>query len=160
MLENNKGADSMLIKDIMTTDVITVSEDDTVEKCANLLSVHNLSGLPVVDAEGFVKGIVTEGDLIRRSSRIKTPAFLEILGGIIYLDNPNKYLEDVKKSMGHFAKNVMSEDVTVIGPDVEVEDAATLLVREKIKRLPVVDEEGHLIGIVARKDIMNFLFRS
>jgi|SRR5699024_6336393 len=150
----------MLIKDIMTTDVITVTEDDTVEKCANLLSTHGLSGLPVVDAKGYVKGIVTEGDLIRRSSRIQQPAFLEILGGIIYLDDPNKYLEDVKKSMGHFAKNIMTEDITTIHPDEEIEDAATLLVRKKIKRLPVLNEENKLIGIVSRKDIMNHLFHN
>lgn len=148
----------MVIKDIMTKEVITVSENDTVEKCAKLLTTHDLSGLPVLDAEGKVKGIVTEGDLIRRSSRIKAPAFLEILGGIIYLDNPNKYLDEVKKSMGHFAKNIMTEDITTIHPDEKIEEAATLLVHQKVKRLPVLDDEGKLVGIVSRKDIMNHLF--
>lgn len=150
----------MHIKDIMTTDVITVTEDDTVEKCANLLSTHDLSGLPVVDEAGNVKGIVTEGDLIRRSARIEAPAFLEILGGIIYLDDPNKYLDNVKKSMGHFAKNIMSKDITTIHPNENIEDAATLLVKSKVKRLPVLDEAGKLIGIVSRKDIMNHLFHN
>lgn len=148
----------MVIKDIMTKEVITVSENDTVEKCAKLLTTHDLSGLPVLDAEGKVKGIVTEGDLIRRSSRIKAPAFLEILGGIIYLDNPNKYLDEVKKSMGHFAKTIMTEDITTIHPDEKIEEAATLLVHQKVKRLPVLDDEGKLVGIVSRKDIMNHLF--
>lgn len=150
----------MYIKDIMTTDVITVSENDTVEKCANLLITHDISGLPVLDDEGNVKGIITEGDLIHRASRIKGPAFLEILGGIIYLENPNTFLDQVKKSMGNFARNVMSENVITVGPDDEVEAAATLLVRKKIKRLPVLNDEGKLIGIVSRKDIMNYLFHS
>lgn len=148
----------MLIKDIMTSNVMTVREDDTVEKCANLLSTHHLSGLPVVDENNYVTGIITEGDLIRRASRIKGPAFLELLGGIIYLEDPNKFLDDVKRSMSHTVKNVMSDDVTTVRPDVEVEAAATLLVRKKIKRLPVVDEQEKLIGIVSRKDIMNYLF--
>ncbi len=150
----------MHIKDIMTTEVITVSEDDTVEKCANLLSKHDFSGLPVVDEGGYIKGIITEGDLIKHNSTVEVPAFFEILGGIIYLDSPNKFFENVKKSMGHFAKMVMTKDVISVRPDQEIEDAATLLVREEVKRLPVLDAEGKLVGIVSRKDIMNHLFHN
>ena len=146
------------INHIMTKDVITVHENDTIEKCANLLTTHNLSGLPVVDEEGHVKGIITEGDLIRRSTKVQTPAYLELLGGIIYLDNPNKFLEEVKKSMGLFAHEVMTEDVITVHPETEIEQAASILVRKKIKRLPVLDENDKLIGIVARKDIMTHLF--
>ena len=149
----------MYIKDIMTKDVITVREDDTVEKCANLLITHDLSGLPVLDANGKVKGMVTEGDLIRRASRIQGPAALEVLGGIIYLDSPKKFFDDIKNSMGNLAENVMTKNVITISPDNEIEDAATLLVQKKIKRLPVLDEEGNLIGIVSRKDIMEYLFQ-
>lgn len=148
----------MYIKDIMTKEVITVTEDDTVEKCANLLATHKLSGLPVLDDKGKVKGMVTEGDLIRRASRIEGPAFLELLGGIIYLESPKKFMDDLRKTMGYMAKHIMTEDVITISPNEKIEDAATLLVRKKIKRLPVIDEEGRLIGIVSRKDIMNFLF--
>lgn len=61
----------MYVKDIMTKEVITVMEEDTVERCANLLITHGLSGLPVVDDKGKIKGMVTEGDLIRRASRVK-----------------------------------------------------------------------------------------
>lgn len=148
----------MYIKDIMTKEVISVKEDDTVEKCANLLMTHHLSGLPVLDDKGKIKGMVTEGDLIRRASRIKGPAALEILGGIFYLDSPKKLMEDLKRSMGHMAKDIMTEDVITITPDKEIEDAATLLVRKRIKRLPVIDKEGNLVGIISRKDIMNYLF--
>lgn len=148
----------MYIKDIMTREVITVSEDDTVEKCANLLITHSLSGLPVIDENGKIKGIVTEGDLIRRASRIKGPAALEVLGGIFYLESPTKFVDDLKKSMGNLAKDIMSKEVITVSPEKTIEDAATLLVQRKIKRLPVVDKEGNLIGIVSRKDIMNYLF--
>ncbi|HIS29006.1 MAG TPA: CBS domain-containing protein [Candidatus Avamphibacillus intestinigallinarum] len=149
----------MMIKDIMTKDVITVKEDDTVEKCANLLSTNELSGLPVVDAENHVTGMITEGDLIKHNSKVQVPAFLEILGGIIYLDNPNTYLENVKKSMGHFVKTVMTEDVTSIHSDQNVDEAASLLVRNKVNRLPVLDKDDKLVGIVSRRDVMNHLFK-
>ncbi len=148
----------MYIKDIMTKEVITVTENDTVKKCANLLITHNLSGLPVIDENDKVVGMVTEGDLIRRASRIKGPAALEVLGGIFYLETPKKFMDDLVKTMGNLAKDVMSKDVITVGPDKVIEDAATLLVQNKIKRLPVEDSEGKLIGIVSRKDIMNYLF--
>lgn len=152
----------MHIKDIMTTEVITVSKGDTVEKCANLLSKYELSGLPVVDDEGYIEGIITEADLIKHNSTVEVPAFLEILGGIIYLDNPNKYLENVRKSMGHYVQTVMTqdEDVATVLEDEEVEAAASLLVSKKVNRLPVVDMTGKLVGIVSRKDIMDHLFHS
>lgn len=148
----------MYIKDIMTSEIVTVREDDTVEKCANLLITHNLSGLPVLDESGKVKGIVTEGDLIRRASRVKGPAALEVLGGIFYLESPKKFMDDLKKTMGNSAKDIMTKNLITVDPDKPIEEAATLLVQNKIKRLPVIDKEGNLIGIVSRKDIMNYLF--
>lgn len=60
--------------------------------------------------------------------------------------------------MGSIASEIMTEDVVTVDPDKQIEDAATLLVKHKIKRLPVIDKEGNLIGIVSRKDIMNYLF--
>lgn len=149
----------MLIKDIMTKDVITVTEGDTVEKCAQLLSEHHLSGLPVVD-DGYVTGIITEGDLLKHNTEVEVPAFLEILGGIIYLSDPNKYFSDVRKSMGRYVKTVMTEDLITIDLNETVEEAAKILAREKIKRLPVINEEAKLVGIIARKDVMNHLFAS
>ena len=150
----------MYIKDIMTEEVITVNVNDTVEKCAKLLSKHDLSGLPVLDDEGNVVGIVTEGDIIRRASRIEGIPVLEVLGGIFYLESPKHFMDKLKKSMGTIASMIMTEDVITVGPDKKIEDAATLLVKEKIKRLPVIDKEGNLIGIVARRDIMDYLFHN
>lgn len=150
----------MYIKDIMTQDVIMVREDDTVEKCANLLITHDLSGLPVLDLNHKIIGIVTEGDLIRRASRIKGPPALEELGGIFYLETPKQFMNELKRTMGNLVRDIMTKDVITVKADEEIETAATLLVQKKIKRLPVIDNEGNLIGIVSRKDIMNHLFHA
>ncbi len=150
----------MYIKDIMTKDVITVNENDTVEKCADLLIEHNLSGLPVIDDNGKVKGIITEGDLMRRASKIEGIPVLEVLGGLFYLESPKKFMDKLKKSMGSIASMIMTENVITISPDSHIEDAATIFIEKRIKRLPVVDKEGHLIGIIARKDIINYLFHT
>lgn len=148
----------MNVKEIMTTDVITVTTEDTVEKCAKLLLEQNFSGLPVLDLEGKLVGIVTEGDLIRRASRIKAPAALALLGGYIYLDNPQKFMEDIKRAMAQKAGDLMSEKLVTVSSEDTIEDAATLMINKKIKRLPVVDDEGKLIGIISRRDIMNYLY--
>ncbi len=148
----------MLVKDIMTKDVITVSSDDSVEKCAKLLQENDISGLPVIDEEDHVVGIVTEGDLIRRASRIKAPGYLEILGGLIYLGSPKKFVDELQRAMAVTAGQLMSIDVVSIRPDDKVEKAATVMVEKGINRLPVLDVRDKLIGIVSRRDIMGSLY--
>src|SRR5699024_4584144 len=136
----------MLIKDIMKREVITVKDGDTVEKCAGLRRKHHLRGLHEVDEQNDVIGIIKEGDHRKHNTEVEIPSFLEILGGIIYLNNPNKYFEDVKKSMGRFVKTVMTDDVITIGDNEDVETAAEMLTQKKIKRLPVLNEEGKIAG--------------
>ncbi len=148
----------MQIKDIMVTDVITVSTSDSVEQCAKLLQENNISGLPVLDEGGKVAGIVTEGDLIRRASRIKAPGYLEILGGLIYLGSPSKFVEELQRAMSLEAGQLMSKDVISVKPEESVEEAATLMVEKGISRLPVIDDEDKLVGIVSRRDIMSCLY--
>jgi CBS domain-containing protein len=150
----------MLVREVMTTDVVTVSTGDSVETCAKLLQEHNISGLPVLDEAGRVAGVVTEGDLIRRASRVKAPGYLEILGGLIYLGSPKKFVEELQRAMSLEAGQLMSKNVIFIGPEDTVEKAATLMVEKRISRLPVVDEKQKLIGIVSRRDIMGSLYDS
>lgn len=147
----------MQIKDIMSTEVITVSTSDSVEQCAKLLQENNISGLPVLDDAGKVAGIVTEGDLIRRTSRIKAPGYLEILGGLIYLGSPKKFVEKLQRAMSLEAGLLMSTDVIYVKPDDTIEQAATLMLDNSISRLPVIDDEK-LVGIVSRRDIMSSLY--
>ncbi len=149
----------MLINDIMTRKVVTVTTGDSVEECARLLQKHNISGLPVLGKDGKVAGIVTEGDLIRRASRIKAPGYLEILGGLIYLGSPQKFVDELQRAMSLEAGNLMSKKVISIKPDDTMEKAATLMIENEISRLPVLDEDGNLIGIVSRRDIMQHLYK-
>ncbi len=148
----------MKIEEIMTTDVITVSTSDSVEQCAKLLQEHNISGLPVLDESGKVAGIVTEGDLIRRASRIKAPGYLEILGGLIYLGSPKKFVDELQRAMSLEAGQLMTKNIISVKPADEIEEAATLMVEKGISRLPVLDADGKLVGIVSRRDIMSRLY--
>jgi CBS domain-containing protein len=148
----------MQVKEIMTSEVVTVSNTDSVEQCAKLLQEHDISGLPVLDEAGKVAGMITEGDLIRRASRVKAPGYLEILGGLIYLGSPKKFVDELQRAMSLEAGQLMSKNLVSIKPDDTVEKAATLMVEKKISRLPVIDENGKLLGIVSRRDIMGSLY--
>lgn len=148
----------MKVKDIMTREVVTIREDDTVQIAAKILTEMGFSGLPVIGEDNKVKGIITEGDLIRRVAKISGPSSIEILGGILPLERKRDFLDKVNKSMGYLVKDMMTKDVTTISPDVAIEEIATLMIREKIRRIPVVDEGKRLIGIVSRKDILKNLF--
>jgi len=148
----------MQVKEIMTSEVITVSTDESVEQCAKLLQEHDISGLPVLNAAGKVAGIITEGDLIRRASRIKAPGYLEILGGLIYLGSPKKFVDELQRAMSLEAGQLMSKNVISVKPEDTVEAAATLMVEKKVSRLPVLDDNGKLVGIVTRRDIMGCLY--
>lgn len=148
----------MKVKDIMTKEVVTVKEDDTVETAANILNDKGLSGLPVVDDDNLIKGIITEGDLMRRISKIDGPSYIEVLGGIFPLESKSDFFDRLKKSMGYLVKDMMTKNLITISEEAELEDVATLMVKKKVKRIPVVDDKGRLIGIISRKDIMEHLF--
>ncbi len=150
----------MLIKEIMTTEVVTVTTEDSVEKCANILLENNFSGVPVLDEQDKLVGIITEGDLIRRASRIKAPPYLEVLGGLIYLGNPQKFVAEIKKAMSLKAGELMTSKVITAHPEDSVEKAATLMIENEVRRLPVLDDTGNLAGIVSRRDIMHQLYQN
>ncbi len=148
----------MQVKDIMSAVVITVSLDDPVEQCARLMMEHDITGLPVLDPEGRVAGIITEGDLIRRAARFKVPGFLPLLGGLIYLDDPNEFVGELRRAMALHAGRLMSRDVITVLPEDTLEAAATKMLRRQVKRLPVVDDQGRLVGIISRRDLVEALY--
>lgn len=149
----------MKAKDIMTKEVITIKENDTVELAAKTLSENNLSGLPVVDVDNKIIGMITEGDLLRRVSKIDGPSYIEILGGIFPLERKKDFIDKINKSVGYLVKDIMTEEIITVSEDTPYQEVATLMVTERINRIPVVDDEKRVIGIISRKDIMEHIFQ-
>src|SRR6056297_841908 len=143
-------------KDIMTTNVITVDPDTSVKEAANLMSEHKISGLPVVKDNRLV-GIVTENDLIIKDKKLHFPEYINVIGGIIYLESYKKFKDEFKKFAAVKVKELMTEDVVTVSPDTSIEDLATIMHQENINRLPVVDNSGQLIGIVTRGNIVKHI---
>lgn len=143
----------MLVKDIMTRDVITVKEDTTVTEIGKILLENRISGVPVLDEEGELAGIVSEADLIYRDGNVHLPTFIPIMDGIIFLESRKKLEEQLKKMVGYKARDVMTRDVVTVKENTPVEEAARIMLEKKINRLPVVRNKK-VIGIVTRADVL------
>jgi len=140
---------SWTVADVMTKDVVVVGPDEDFKDCAKLLRVHNISALPVVDAGRKLIGIVSESDLLARERErdVPKPAF-----GV----RGNSDLA----AGGRTAGEVMTSPAISIRATASVPEAARLIHREAVKRLPVIDAQGLVIGIVSRADLLKTFTRS
>jgi CBS domain-containing protein len=145
--------DELTVGEIMQTDVITVGPDTTVRELASILAHKKISGVPVVDDEYEVVGMVSEADIIVQDAELHFPYYVPLLDSVIYLQSFNKFEDRLRKMFGSKVKEIMSTEVMTIAPDASVRDAATLMADREINRLPVV-AEGKLVGIVTRHDIV------
>jgi len=146
----------MKASDIMTHEVLTVRPDTSVREIARLLNRSDISGVPVVDETEAVVGIITELDLILRNARLHFPTYIRILDNIIYLQDPRRYREELRRSLGTTAEEIMTREVISATPDTDVEDIATLMVEKRINPIPIL-EEGRLVGIISRADILRLM---
>ena len=144
------------VSDIMTGTVITVRPETRVSEIARLMSQHDISGLPVIDADNRVVGIVTELDMIVRNTHFKLPNFIFIFDNMIPLELPGHYQERLEKVLGTTAHEIMSEPAVTITPDASIEELAELIVERRINPVPVV-EADRLVGIVSRSDIIRLM---
>ena len=149
----------MLVREIMTTEVVTVGRDTSVNDIAKLMGERDISGIPVVDESNHVVGIVTELDMIVRNTRLELPAFIQILDlARIPLEMPGHYRDRLRHMLGAQAADIMTEQVTAIGPEAEAQDLAELMVKRRLNPVPVVENDV-LVGIVSRADLIRMMAR-
>ena len=145
--------DTLKVREIMTTAVITVNPDTTVGELADILAKNKISGVPVVDGEGRVLGMVSEADIIVQDADLHFPYYIQFLEMVIYLQSVHKFEERVRKQIASKVSEIMTEEVVSVPPDESVREVATLMADRGVNRLPVV-EDGRLVGIVTRGDIV------
>jgi CBS domain-containing protein len=139
--------------DIMKYRVITIGREATVLQAARLMLQNRISGLPVVDTKGAVIGMVTEGDLLRRTelgTERHRPRWLEFLAG------PGRLAGEYAHTHGRKIDEVMTRKVITIERSTPLDAVVALMERHRIKRLPVI-EDGRLIGIVSRANLLSGL---
>lgn len=143
----------MLAKDVMTSPVLTVKPDDSVTQVARLLLDRHISAAPVVDDQGRLLGIVSEGDLMRRpeSGTERHPSWWLTL-----ISDPQDEARDYLKSHGLHARDVMSRHMVTVAEDAPLQEIASILEKHRIKRVPVV-RDGKVVGIVSRANLLQAL---
>jgi CBS domain-containing protein len=141
-----------LVRDVMTTPVVTVAPETPVADVLKLLTERRISGVPVVEA-GRVVGMISEADLLWREGRLHVPMYLTLLDAVIPIGGTHLE-EELQKAVGANAKDVMTAPPICVVPDADVSVAASRMLDHGINRLPVVDGNGHLLGIVARTDLL------
>jgi len=143
------------VRDVMTTDVVTFTPDENVNDAMQVLVERDIDSGPVLDDAGHVVGMLSTGDLVVEEARVHYPTIVNFLGVNVTLPFEHQKLdESVSKALGASVGEVMTAKPLTIGPDATVEDAATLLHDRGISRLPVVDDDDQLVGIIARGDIL------
>lgn len=143
----------------MERDVVTVHPEDDVESLVHAMRKHELPGVPVVDGEGKVVGIVTEADLVIREedADIHLPHHIDLLGGVIFLESTKHYEERLRKALAATVADMMTPNPVTVRPEAPVQDAARMIAERRHNRLPVVDGDGRLLGVVTRLDVLEAL---
>jgi CBS domain-containing protein len=146
----------MNIKDIMTRRVLTIGPDANVLEAAQLMLKRRVSGLPVVEADGRLVGILTEGDLLRRTelaTEKHRPRWIEFLLG------PGRAAEEFTRTHGRKIEEIMTSDPYTLTEEAGLEDVVTLMEGHNIKRVPIV-RTGKVVGIVSRANLLKALLNS
>jgi len=147
---------SAKVKDVMTTRVVAVRKDATFKDIATMLHQHRVSAFPVIDDGGKVIGIVSEADMLAKEALAAGSGIPGIVPG--RLSSPLRHMESGKAGAATAAE-LMTKPPVTITPDEPVTSAARLMYHCKVKRLPVVTEDGQLVGIISRADVLSVYSR-
>lgn len=152
------------VKEAMQRNVIKFKDVDTISYVANVLRDKKISGAPIVDEDNRVIGIVSEGDIMRLievhspNVNLILPAPLDLIELPLRMRYElDELSEGVAKAASVMVGEIMTKDVIKVKMDTSISDAAKLMDKHKVNRLPVVDEDDKLIGILTRGDIIGAL---
>jgi CBS domain-containing protein len=143
---------SSLVRDVMTTEVVTAEPSTPFKEIAARLAQHRISAVPVVDADRRVLGIVTEADLLLKQEHPDPKATIPLIW-------TRRRRQERAKAAAAVAAKLMTTPPVTMPPTATVTEAARRMHTARVKRLPVVDEEDRLVGIVSRADLLKVFTR-
>lgn len=145
-------------KDIMTTKVLTVTEETGVEELARLFEERGVNAMPVLDQVGQLVGIVTQTDLVEQDKPLHIPTVISIFDWVIYLESEKNFKDEVAKITARTVGSLCARDVVTCSPETPVSEIAEMMVEHKAHLIPVVEGKT-LLGVVARLDIIRSMGR-
>ena len=146
----------MTAKEIMTTDVITLTPETDIGRAAQLLLEKGINGAPVIDDEGRVVGILCQSDLVAQQKRLPMPTVFTLLDSYVSLSSSKQIEKEVRKIAALTVAEAMTPDPVTVQSDTTLETIAGLMVDSGFHTLPVVDQ-GTLVGIIGKEDVLKTL---
>ena len=141
----------MKAKQIMTTSLITVTERATLREVIGLMLEKNISGIPIVDENGKLKGIVSESDVIRLRRKMHMPDYMQLLETMLDNAHPEHFDAEILRALDMPVTDFMTKRVITVTEETNLSEMTHLMVEHGIKRLPVV-RGAKLVGIITRRD--------
>ncbi len=147
----------MLVKDLMNTQVVTVTPETKVSEVARILHKNHFTGVPVVNPEGHVIGTISERDFITAESGIYLPTYINLLADMDYVQGAKRNLPHVvEQIVNSTAKDIMNQNVPFARPETTLEQLAAMFALQRANPIPVTDDSNKLIGIISRSDLIKF----
>lgn len=151
----------MLVKDLMSTKVTTVSPETKVSEIAQIIHKNHFTGVPVVNSDGRVLGTISERDFITADSDVYLPTYIKMLSSMDYVQGASKQLPHVvRQIVNATAKDIMNQKVPFAHPETTLEQVAAMFAQERINPIPVTDSGNRLVGIISRSDLIKFFTTS
>jgi CBS domain-containing protein len=143
-------------KDIMTTDVISVTPQTDIGFAAKLLLEKKINGVPVVDEQGTMVGILCQSDLIVQQKKFPVPSLFTLLDGFVPMTSMKRLKTEIQKMLAATVVDAMTPNPITVTPETTIEETVNLMVKKNVHTLPVV-QGGALVGIVGKQDVLRTL---
>jgi CBS domain-containing protein len=144
------------VRDIMTTEVVTITPQASIVSAAKLLLEKKINGAPVVDDHGRLVGIICQSDLIAQQKKIPIPTLFTFMDSVIQLSSARQIEKQIRKIAALTVAQAMTPEPVTVHPNVGIEAVAALMVDSNLHTLPVV-EGGRLVGIIGKEDVLRTL---
>ncbi|MGA1409277.1 MAG: CBS domain-containing protein [Prochlorotrichaceae cyanobacterium] len=148
------------VSDFMSRELIRVTPETSVKTVIQTLADHHISGLPVVNGQNQLVGVISELDLLWQESGVTPPPYITLLDSIIYLQNPSSYDRELHKAIGQTAADVMTAKPITITQDQPLSEAARIMHDRRIHRLFVLNDRQELAGVITASDILRAMSRA
>lgn len=149
----------MYAKDIMCNHVISVKKEAKLSEVVGILLQNHVSGVPVVDKDKHLVGIITEKDLVTNEDGLNISSYMEFIESILFVDG-KKTMRAARENLKSLtAKDIMTAPVYSVRMEATIEEIVSLMMNRHINRIPVIDEDNRLVGIIGRNDLLPMLIK-
>jgi CBS domain-containing protein len=148
----------MKISEIMTTDLFIVSPETKISEAAKILLENHIHGIPVVDNDNKLVGIICQSDIITQQKKLPLPTIFTLFDGLIPLSSTHALEKEIQRMSATTVEEAMTPDPMSVTPDTEIEEVVELMVKRNFHTIPVVENE-QLVGIVGKEDVLKTLIQ-